>query len=79
MFVGLDVHKDTIDVSIAEGDRHGEVRHYGVIASDLEALKKVVRALRRPLVGSCTSCTKPAPAASRFIGTSHSTAKAVRW
>lgn len=48
MFVGLDVHKDTIDVSIAEGDRQGEVRHYGVIASDLEALKKVVRALRRP-------------------------------
>src|SRR6476660_6278612 len=48
MFVGLDVHKDTIDVSIAEGDRPGDVRHYGVIASDLEALKKVVRALRRP-------------------------------
>jgi len=46
MFVGLDVHKDTIDVSIAEGGRHGEVRHYGVIASDLEPLDKVVRALR---------------------------------
>ena len=29
MFVGLDVHKDTIDVSIPEGDRRGEVRHYG--------------------------------------------------
>src|SRR5258706_317330 len=48
MFVGLDVHKDTIDVSIAEGERHGEVRHYGVIASDLEPLDKVVRALRAP-------------------------------
>lgn len=29
MFIGLDVHKDTIDVSIAEGGRHGEVRHWG--------------------------------------------------
>jgi transposase len=48
MFVGLDVHKETIDVSIAEGGRQGETRHYGVIASDLEPLDKVVRALRAP-------------------------------
>jgi hypothetical protein len=51
MFVGMGVHKETIDISVAEGGRQGEVRHYGVIAPDLEALDKVVRALhtfRRP-------------------------------
>ena len=48
MFVGLDVHEETIDVSIADGGRDREIRHYGVIASDLEPLDKVVRALRAP-------------------------------
>jgi hypothetical protein len=33
---------------IAEGHRGGEVRHYGVIASDVEPLDKMVRALRAP-------------------------------
>ena len=48
MFVGMDVHKDSIDVSLAEEGRDGEVRHYGVIPGDLEAVAKVVRSLRAP-------------------------------
>ena len=48
MFVGMDVHKESIDISIAEEGRAGEVRHYGVIPGDLEPLDKVVRALRAP-------------------------------
>lgn len=48
MFVGMDVHKESIDISLAEEGRDGEVRHYGRIAGDLEALAKVVKALRAP-------------------------------
>src|SRR3990170_29249 len=48
MFVGMDVHKESIDISLAEEGRAGEVRHYGVISGDLEAVAKVVRALRAP-------------------------------
>ena len=41
MFVGMDVHKESIDISIAEEGRAVEVRHYGVIACDLQALDEV--------------------------------------
>ena len=46
MFFGMDVHKESIDISVAEESREREVRHYGVIAGDLETLGTVVRALR---------------------------------
>jgi hypothetical protein len=48
MFVGMDVHKESIDISLAEDGRDGEVRRYGVIPGDLEAVTKVLRALRAP-------------------------------
>src|SRR5512144_1255144 len=69
MFAGMDVHKETIDISVAEGGRQGEVRHYGVIAPDLDALDKVVRACRRR-AASCTLSTRPARVGSGFIDTS---------
>ncbi|PTR05081.1 hypothetical protein C8J28_1781, partial [Cereibacter azotoformans] len=30
-FIGLDVHKATISVAVAQGERGGEVRHWGTI------------------------------------------------
>ena len=31
MFIGLDVHKATISVAVAQGERGGKVRHWGTI------------------------------------------------
>jgi transposase len=42
-FVGLDVHKDTVVIAIAEAGRAGEVRAYGTISNDLHALEKALR------------------------------------
>ncbi|MFZ2088520.1 MAG: IS110 family transposase [Desulfobaccales bacterium] len=45
-YVGLDVHKMSVAVALAEAGPGGEVRYYGRIGGDLEALDKVVRKLK---------------------------------
>jgi transposase len=47
MYVGLDVHKDTIAVALAEAGKRGEVREYGKIANTAPALRSLVSRLDR--------------------------------
>ncbi len=44
-FIGMDVHKNSIDIAIADEGRKGQLRHYGKIDGTLTDLDKVVRKL----------------------------------
>ncbi|MBQ1763331.1 MAG: hypothetical protein IIZ92_10575 [Aquincola sp.] len=44
-YVGLYVHKDSIDIATADEGRRVEVRHAGQIGGDLAALDKALRRL----------------------------------
>ena len=46
-YIGLDVHKDTIAVALAEPGRRGEVREYGKIANTPAALRALLGKLTR--------------------------------
>ena len=46
-FVGLDVHKATVCIAVAEGSRGGEVRQLGVFENRPEILSKVVSRLSK--------------------------------
>ena len=43
--IGLDVHKNSISIGIADEGRDVEVRYYGKIDNDMNQLDKVIRKL----------------------------------
>ena len=45
VFIGLDVHKATISVAIAQGGRGGEVRHWGTIPHRPDYVRRLVERL----------------------------------
>jgi transposase len=47
LYLGLDVHKDSITIAIAMGGRKGEVRLYGAISNDLHAIEKALTKIRQ--------------------------------
>lgn len=44
-FIGLDVHKATISVAVAQGERGGEVRHWGTLPHRPDHVRKLVEKL----------------------------------
>ncbi len=44
-YIGLDVHKKSISIGIADEGRDGDIRYYGKIDNDMNQLDKVIRKL----------------------------------
>lgn len=52
LYIGLDVHKDSITIAIAPAGRSSEVRVFGTITNDLHALERALSRIRQAHPGS---------------------------
>jgi transposase len=59
LFVGLDVHADTISVALAESGRDGQVYSMGIIANRPDSIRKLIRKLENK--GQLRVCYEAGP------------------
>src|SRR6266404_1056538 len=52
LYIGLDVHKDSITIAIAEPGLKGEIRIFGTITNDLHALERALIHIRKAHPGA---------------------------
>jgi transposase len=52
LYLGLDVHKDSITIAIAEAQRHSEIRLFGSITNDLGRLEVALGRIRKAHPGA---------------------------
>ena len=69
LYVGLDVHKDSITVAYAPDDRGADVVSLGPIGTRQSDLDKLIRKLRSQARRRWCSCTRRGLAATGSIGT----------
>ena len=52
LYLGLDVHKDSITIAIAQAQPKGEIRLFGTVTNDLDRLEKALHRIRRAHPGA---------------------------